>query len=33
MGSKVSIINDTEHDWICEFTLVGGGRPAGGYKK
>ena len=33
MGSKVTIINDTEHDWTVEYTLIGGGPPAGGYGK
>ena len=32
MGSKVSILNDTNQDWVCSFALLGGGRPAGGRK-
>ena len=33
MGSKISVLNDTNEDWICKFTLRGGGRPAGGYNR
>lgn len=33
MGSKISLLNDTNEDWICKFTLRGGGRPAGGYNR
>ena len=33
MGSKITIINDTQHDWTVEFTLIGGGPPSGGYSK
>ena len=32
MGSKISLVNDTNQDWECYFTLIGGGRPAGGKK-
>jgi hypothetical protein len=33
MGSKITIANDTQYDWTCEFSLVGGGQPAGGYQR
>ena len=33
MGSKISIINDTNQDWQCCFTILGGARPAGGKKR
>ena len=33
MGSKVSVYNNTSKDFVCYFTLIGGGRPACGYKE
>ena len=33
MGSSISVNNNTTTEFVCYFTLIGGGRPACGYKE